>query len=184
MNSPAHFSKNAQSLKKALTEAANDQGFITLPKTKLIDLLIKLGSRYNLIKPKTFIGNNEPCCICTEDEGQPVTLLCGHTACKPCLLRWYCTKSGNHTKCPYCREPLGKPVIKKLKKSRYFKKIFTEGKEAKEQARLEQEAEDHRLALEQQEADDLALAQSIVTEEESDVTEEESESGHSESESE
>jgi len=50
---------------------------------------------------------NWTCSICADVLFKPVTLTCGHTFCKACLLQWYAHKPS----CPQCRQHVSEAVL-------------------------------------------------------------------------
>lgn len=78
------------------------------------------------------------CCVCMDVLNMPVTLLCGHTSCKSCLVRAFKSKE----RCPYCRNPVDAklPLQVNVTMSDFIEKAFPRLAESRKQVVAELEA--------------------------------------------
>jgi hypothetical protein len=117
---------NTPNLPRRITNRRRARVFNTQDEENIRNLLLQRGVTFNLpgslelinVVPNT-TGNN--CSICFDDEEQVgnIDTMCGHTFCRPCLVRWKNSGRQNSHTCPYCRSEgtfFGK--ISKRRKSR------------------------------------------------------------------
>jgi hypothetical protein len=60
------------------------------------------------------------CPVCLELMQLPITLICGHSGCNPCVAKWVRTMPH----CPVCREPASRAFVEQLHVSIILQRVI------------------------------------------------------------
>ena len=91
------------------------------------------------------------CPVCLEIVEAPVTLICGHTGCKPCLIK----AVTSNKRCPVCRDPTTVQYVQKLRVNIFIQNMAAPHlkEQRRAEAELQQELDRARAAEEQRRAE-------------------------------
>ena len=91
------------------------------------------------------------CPVCLEIVEVPVTLICGHTGCKPCLIK----AVTSNKRCPVCRDPTTVQYVQKLRVNIFIQNMAAPHlkEQRRAEAQLKQELDRARAAEEQRRAE-------------------------------